>query len=127
METNKTEQFKVVICGSRTFNNYNILKAFCDKILINKAKTHELVVISGNAKGADVLGERYAEEKGYKCSKYPANWDKHGKGAGFMRNDEMLKIADGVIAFSKAKSKGTEHMIQIAKQAGKGVRVYREA
>jgi len=83
--------------------------------------------VSGAAKGADTLGERYAEEKGYTCKQFPADWGAHGRAAGFRRNEQMLEQADGVIAFSVNESKGTEHMIKIAKEAGKKVAVKRLA
>jgi len=120
------QEFKVVICGSRGFENYEVLKEFCDKILVNKAKTHEIVIVSGTAKGADTLGERYAKERGYKCVRMPAEWDKYGQKAGYLRNEEMLKIADGVIAFWKSNSPGTAHMIKITKETGKKCAVYKE-
>jgi hypothetical protein len=110
--------FKVIICGSREFINYELLKAKCDHYLSNK----ELVtVISGTAKGADTLGERYAIEKGFNLLKYPADWAHYGKSAGYKRNQQMAEIADGVIAFWDGKSKGTNHMINIANE--KNIRV----
>ena len=118
--------FKVIVCGSRGFEDYDTLKAFCDKILFDKTRTHKLTVISGAARGADKLGEKYANEKGYACEVYPADWDKYGRSAGMRRNEEMLQRADGVIAFSVNKSAGTENMIKIAKDAGKKVAVRRE-
>ena len=121
------DDFYVVICGSRSFNDYAALKEFCDYILSNTTKTYFITVISGAAKGADTLGERYAEEKGYTCKQFPADWGAHGRAAGFRRNEQMLEQADGVIAFSVNESKGTEHMIKIAKEAGKKVAVKRLA
>jgi hypothetical protein len=120
------DEFKVVICGSRDFEDYPVLRAFCDKILSNKAQTHKIVVVSGTAKGADTLGERYADEKGYACLRYPADWERFGRSAGMRRNERMLDESDGVIAFSKNGSRGTEHMITVTKAAGKKCAVYRE-
>jgi hypothetical protein len=77
----------------------------------------ELVtVISGTAKGADTLGERYAIENDFELLKYPADWEQFGKSAGYKRNQQMAEIADGVIAFWDGKSKGTNHMINIANE-----------
>lgn len=110
--------FKVIICGTRYFSKYPLLKAKCDYYLSNKS---EVTIISGCAKGADSLGERYATEKGFNILKYPADWERYGKSAGYKRNQQMAEIADGVIAFWDGKSKGTQHMINIAKE--KNIRV----
>lgn len=76
--------------------------------------------ISGKAKGADSLGEKYAKEWGAKVLEFPADWDKYGKRAGPIRNQQMLDEGkpDLVVAFPTKNSKGTYHMIRIAKEAG---------
>lgn len=111
---------KVIIAGSRSFSNYKKLKDFCDKILINKK---EVEIVSGTARGTDQLGERYAKEKGYKLTLFPADWDKYGKSAGYKRNIQMAEYADSLIAFWDKKSKGTKHMIDIAHQYKLKVRI----
>lgn len=111
---------KVIIAGSRKFNNYNVLKQHCDKILQN---INDVEIVSGTAKGADSLGERYAIENNLQLTKFPADWDKHGKSAGYIRNEEMAKYSDGLIAFWDNKSKGTKHMIDLAEKYKLKVRV----
>lgn len=111
---------KVIIAGGRDFKDYNRLKEVCDKILINQNK---IEIVSGTAGGADTLGERYAQEKGYEVKKFPAKWDEYGKKAGYLRNQEMGEYADGLIAFWDGQSKGTKHMIDIANKNGLKVRV----
>lgn len=111
---------KVIIAGGRTFDNYELLKESCDRIL---ARQPLIEIVSGTAGGADKLGERYANEKGYLIHEFPANWDKHGKSAGYIRNEEMAKFADGLIAFWDGKSKGTKHMIDLAKKYNLKVKV----
>ena len=111
---------KVIIAGGRDFKDYNRLKEVCDKILINQ---NNIEIISGTAGGADTLGERYAQEKGYEVKKFPAKWDEYGKKAGYLRNQEMGEYADGLIAFWDGQSKGTKHMIDIANKKGLKVRV----
>lgn len=105
----------VIIAGSRDFNNYELLVSKCDAILQNQT---EVTIISGTANGADKLGERYAIERGHLCRRFPADWDKWGKSAGYKRNVEMAEIADGLIAFWNGDSRGTKHMIDIAKSKG---------
>jgi hypothetical protein len=112
--------YKLIIAGGRGFDNYKTLKEICDVILQEK---NEVQIISGTAKGADKLGERYAQEKGYKLIKVPADWGNHGKSAGYKRNEEMAKIADGLIAFWDGKSKGTRHMINLAKKYNLQIKV----
>lgn len=115
--------FKVIIAGSRTFSNYKLLHDECNKYLRNKRKTHNIIIISGNARGADFYGEQYAKDEGFALEVYPANWKKFGKSAGFRRNEQMAEIADALIAFWDGKSHGTKHMIDIMKEKNLDVRV----
>ena len=120
---NKKENFKVVIAGSRGFSNYKLLRESCNKLLFEKRKTHNIIVVSGNAKGADQLGEKYSKDEGFDLEVYPAQWKKLGKSAGYKRNEQMAEIADGLIAFWDGESKGTKHMIDISNKKGIDVRI----
>lgn len=71
-------------------------------------------VVSGTAKGADKLGENWAELNNIPLEKYPADWNKFGKSAGYKRNTEMANNAEALIALWDGKSRGTKHMIDIA-------------
>lgn len=108
---------KVIIAGTRDFNDYAFLKKNVDYFLqgINP-NNEEIEIVSGNARGADKLGERYAKEHNLPVKLFPANWNKYGKRAGYLRNQEMADYADVLIAFWDEKSKGTKHMIDIAKK-----------
>ena len=106
--------YKIIIAGGRDFMDYNLLKEKANKILQEKKVTHKIVIISGCARGADTLGLRYASENAFDVEGYPANWDKYGKKAGYMRKVEMAENANALIAFWDGKSKGTKHMIDIA-------------
>jgi len=112
--------FKVIIAGGREFNDYDYLKRRCSVILRHKK---DIIVVSGQAKGADTLGERLAYELGYSVKVFPADWDTHGRSAGYIRNSQMADYADALIAFWDGKSKGTGHMIDLAKSKGLQVRV----
>lgn len=119
--------YKVIIAGSRNFNDYEKLKSYCDfylKDLINTSNI-ELVIVSGHARGADSLGEKYAHENNYKCEVYPADWNLHGKAAGYIRNEEMAKVSNALIAFldPNSENKGTKHMINSAAKYNLIVRV----
>lgn len=104
---------KVIIAGSRTFSNYDLLKERLDYFLQNQK---DITIISGNATGADRLGEDYAHQQHHKLEEYPAMWDIYGKSAGYRRNEEMAKIADCAVIFWDGKSKGTKHMIDLCKK-----------
>lgn len=116
------EDFRVIIAGGRDFNDYPLLKAKCDNILAGKAQTHRIIVVSGAAKGADKLGEQYAWERGYAIDSYPADWNTHGKAAGYIRNAQMANSADALIAFWDGKSHGTKDIIDTATNKGLKVR-----
>ena len=117
--------YKIIIAGGRDFMDYNLLKEKTNKILQEKKVTHKIVIISGCARGADTLGLRYASENAFDVEEYPADWDKYGKKAGYMRNVEMAENADSLIAFWDGKSKGTKHMIDIATERNLPIRVIR--
>ena len=111
---------RVIIAGSRNFNDYGILKKKLNAILKNQK---EVTIISGTANGADKLGERYANDNHLKLEQYPAMWDLFGKKAGYMRNEEMVKVADAAIVFWDGKSKGSKHMIDISKKYNLKLRI----
>ena len=117
------DNFKVIIAGSRGFSNYRLLHDECNKFLRDKRKTHNIIIVSGNARGADLLGERYAKDEDFALEVYPANWKKFGKSAGFRRNEQMAEIADALIAFWDGESHGTKHMIDIMNEKNLEVRV----
>lgn len=110
---------KLIIAGGREFTDYNRLVETMSRLNLPVS-----TVISGKARGADTLGERWAKENGIKLEIYPAQWDKYGKRAGYIRNEQMAEVADAVVAFWDGKSRGTQHMINYAKT--KGLKVYVE-
>lgn len=121
----EAESFKVIIAGGRDFTNYQLLKEKVDKIISEKRKTHNIIIVSGTARGADSLGEMYAQQNSFLVMPFPAQWDEYGKKAGYIRNVEMAEYADALIAFWDGKSKGTKHMIDIATERNLPTRVIR--
>lgn len=81
-------------------------------------------IISGGARGVDSLGEWYGQCFGIPVYVMPAEWDKYGKAAGPIRNEQMAKEADALIAVWDGKSQGTRHMIRCAKEEGLEVFVW---
>lgn len=116
--------FRVIVAGSRDFNDYELLKS---KMLyyLKGFDLSEVEIVSGTAKGADQLGEKFAREFGCKLKQFPADWNTYGKKAGYLRNVDMAKYADACVCFWDGKSRGTKHMIDIAKKEGLKLRVVR--
>lgn len=119
---------RVIIAGGRNFNNFELLESEVIRIFrILKSEgifntRNDITIISGTAKGADKLGEKFAEKYNLKLERFPADWSKYGKSAGYKRNQQMSIFAkedNGVlIAFWNQTSKGTKHMIDIATRDG---------
>jgi len=116
--------FRVIVAGSRGFNDYAVLQTVCDKLLAKKKQTHNIVIISGTARGADTLGEQYARERGYTVERFPADWRQYGKAAGSIRNRLMADNANALIAFWDGRSAGTKNMVMEAQKKGIAVRIY---
>ena len=113
---------KVIIAGSRTFEDYELLCRKCDTYL---SSLSDIEIVSGAASGADRLGEKYARSKGYEIKQFFADWDKYGKSAGYKRNEEMAKYAHALIAFWDGRSRGTRHMIDLAAKYNLSIKVVR--
>lgn len=117
------KSFRIIIAGSRSFQDYKLLKERMDFYLQDKLDDgYNIIIISGTARGADQLGEKYANEMGYSIERYPANWDL-GKSAGYKRNVEMAKVADACVVFYNGTSPGTKHMINIANSKNLPLRI----
>ena len=82
------------------------------------------VVISGTARGADKLGELWADHNDVPVERFPADWNQFGKSAGYRRNAEMAANAEALVALWDGKSRGTMHMIDLAKKAGLKIYIY---
>lgn len=114
--------FNVIVAGGRQFSDYNLLKTTLDKLFSTRKPT---AIVCGEAKGADTLGKKYAEEHRIPVISMPADWNKYGKQAGYIRNEEMAKKAQALVAFWDGSSSGTKHMIETAKAKGMPVRTIR--
>ena len=114
---------RVLVCGGRNYQDMDKVTEVLDEI---HQKTPITVIIHGCANGADSLAAFWATDNDIPQERFPADWQKHGKTAGFMRNQQMLDTnPDLVVAFPGGN--GTRHMIGISEQAGKIVRnIYKE-
>lgn len=130
--------FKVVVAGGRDFKDFNLLCNKLDGLLILKAKTHKIVIVSGEAQGADKFGEDYAKLRGFKVEPHPAKWsdltvegaviktNKHGQYnavAGHMRNEDMAISCDVGVLFWDGYSTGTADMKTRLDKHGKPCRI----
>jgi hypothetical protein len=100
---------RVAIVGSREFDDYELLKE-----TVNNLKLKITTVVSGGARGADRLAERYAKEYGIELLIFKADWDKLGKGAGFARNQTIIDNVDHLVAFWDGHSTGTMDIMKKA-------------
>ena len=102
---------RVIIAGSRDFLDYELLKETLDSLPIPIS-----TIVCGEARGADRLGKQYGQEKNITVESYPADWDKHKRSAGYIRNTAMANNADVLVAFWDGFSDGTRGMLEIAKK-----------
>ena len=109
--------YRLVVAGSRDFNDYNKLEMALDEIVAELKRDYNVIIVSGTANGADRLGEKYAEKRALKVERHPAEWSRYGKGAGPIRNEEMVKASDGVVVFWTGQSNGAKNIIECAKAA----------
>lgn len=106
---------RILVCGGRNYHN----RARINRVLSAVEKKHGIeAIIQGSANGADRGAAEWGWDNGKRVCSYPADWQKHGKKAGILRNIEMLENStpDAVIAFPGGR--GTAHMVGIAKKAG---------
>lgn len=111
LNQNNKNNMKVIIAGCRDFTDYQKLKQFCDYTLTG---IKDIEIVSGTQRGADKLGERYAEENNYPIERFYPDWNLYGNSAGPRRNTQMADYADILIAFWDGKSRGTQDMINKA-------------
>ena len=119
---------RIIIAGSRKFNNYEKLSSTINKI-ISTIKDEDIEIISGGCTGADALADKYAWKNEIRFSVFPADWTTYGKAAGPIRNRQMAEYAAKadrgiLIAFPIGESRGTRNMINVAKKYGLEVYIY---
>ena len=117
MKAPREFQRTVLVCGGRDYDDENTLRALLDHVHANRGIW---TILQGGARGADTLAHQWAIARGVRSLTVPAQWDKHGRAAGPIRNQEMLNLInpgyDGVIAFPGGA--GTRNMVDIARDKG---------
>lgn len=127
---------QLIIAGSRSINDMTLLDEYvwdahgmlADDIVKQYGAIPMfalgLTIIEGGAKGIDRLARQWAKRHQLPCRTYSADWERHGKSAGYKRNEIMAENADALLAFWDGKSKGTQHMINAAMRNHLPIRVW---
>ena len=112
----------MIVAGGRDYSNQNIVNYYIDRVKdVCDSRGLNLVIVCGMATGADTLGRNYAISNGLEVLEFPADWNKYGKSAGYIRNKEMGDVADSAIVFWDGRSKGSKLMIDIMHELKKPV------
>ena len=113
---------RVLVCGGRGFDNHQWFNDCMNKLHAEIAITE---LCHGGAKGADTLAHRWAQRNGISVVRFDADWAKHGRQAGPIRNIKMLTEfkPERVVAFPGGR--GTNHMVSSARAAGVAIINYR--
>jgi hypothetical protein len=120
--------FRVLVTGSRTWGDYATVReeigvVVAERMVATGVPYPGIVVVHGAARGADQFAARAASELRLQAEAHPADWDRHGRGAGLRRNAEMVALGAGVcLAFIRAGSRGATHCAGLAEKAGIPVR-----
>lgn len=112
--------FKLIVAGSRSFDNYGRMEKDLDRLLAVKVSEGEAIMIITGAcpRGADALAARYAAARGFELREFPANWDRWKKLAGPIRNRHMAEFGHALVAYWDGSSRGTADMIRQAEICG---------
>ena len=108
---------KLIVAGTRDFIDKEYLWKVLDRYLSQRDPS-TVTILDGKARGPDRFGGEYGEAKGMRVLPFPADWDKHGNAAGFIRNEEMAQAGTHLIAFWDGQSRGTKDMIERAQEHG---------
>lgn len=110
----------VIIAGGRDITDYDLIER-----AVQQSGFDIEQVVSGGAKGVDTLAVLYAQKHDKHLALFMADWDRHGRKAGPIRNGQMAEYADALIAIWDGKSKGTKNMIDQATAKGMPVYIHR--
>jgi len=107
---------KILICGGRDcdplqvrdYLNNNIKKIFSDLSL----GYYDITIIQGGARGADHGAKLFADQHTYHMMEFPADWKKHGKAAGPIRNRQMIVEGNPDLIIAFPGGSGTMNMVK---------------
>jgi hypothetical protein len=109
--------YRVLITGSRTWTNETLMREAFESINKDNEYNFRVILVHGTAKGADSMADKIGQELGWSIERHPADWNTHGKRAGFVRNSEMVSLgADICLAFIKENSRGATMCAALAEK-----------
>jgi hypothetical protein len=108
----------VAIVGSRNFSDLELVRKFVEDL------DDGTIIVTGGARGVDQAAEATALEYGLTVQVIKPDWERHGKAAGPIRNEQIVKVSEEVVAFWDGKSRGTKYTIDKARKAGKCVTLF---
>ena len=111
---------KILVCGGRDYDSEIALSKVLDRLNDSENITE---LIHGGARGADTLAGQWARDRDIPVTVFHADWKRHGKAAGVIRNQEMLVDGDPDIVLAFPGGRGTEHMVKVAKAWHKNIEV----
>ncbi len=112
------DDFRVIIACGRSFTDYDLIKEKCDCYLSDKMKTHKVIIMYLTLGDAKSQVESYADERSLVVEPYKADWDRIGRGAGYIMNEVMLRYADALIVFYNGSEAMIEKLLEGAKNKG---------
>lgn len=107
---------KLICAGSREVEDEDFVHRYLNSLHLHEPIT---AIVSGLAKGPDSFGKNWALVNGIPVLEFPADWNRYGNAAGPIRNEEMMKVGDALVAFWDGQSPGTKNMISLMRKAGK--------
>jgi hypothetical protein len=108
----------IAIVGSRDFPNLELVRNFVEGL------DDGTVIVTGGARGVDQVAEDAALSCAFTVQVIKPDWQRYGRGAGMIRNTQIEKVSDEVVAFWDGQSRGTEDTINKFRKAGKPVTIY---
>jgi hypothetical protein len=118
---------RILVTGSRTWDDLKTIAEALSEAWWVANPNEPFIIVHGDCyRGADVIAGRYARYMRWTVEPHPADWERYGKRAGFIRNIEMVKAgADACLAFIRDDSRGASHCADAAERHGIPTRRYR--
>lgn len=114
---------KYMVCGSRTITDRNFIFTEIEKCWNENLGAEPVILVEGEAKGVDSISKEWAISKGFALDPHKPDWKKFGRGAGIIRNKEMVECSDFVLILWDGTSKGTKSDIDFCQKLGKGNKI----
>lgn len=114
------------MAGSRNITDVNYIFCRLDIVIdfLSSTWREEITIVSGMARGVDTIAVLYGEARGYKINKYPADWAKFPRSAGYIRNLQMVDASNVLVLFWDGTSRGTKHTLDTWRKTPKPYFLY---